>query len=595
MGDVANPNPFILPISTVVDERVTVTAPFTAFTAEGSMTNTPKTDKNRKEIDRLRRTSPEYDQHLQHWRFCLKAYEGGPSYIGEDTLFKHTREHWMDYQDRLKRAHYANYCQPLVDFVPEFIFNNPIDRVPPEDLIDEYEQFKHNVDRSGTEINMFMQRLAEEMRIFGMCFVQIDKVEVPSTIDRASLSVQRAQELGLNMPYLIMVRPLEVLDWSADSFGQFTYLKRIEYIQRRNADMSVSSIERYHEWTPEAFQISEIDASDPEDPQLIGIVNDGPNRWKQVPFIPAYFRRSKANRDIGVPFLQDIAYQNRHVFNMTSLIDEFLYRQAFNVLAMEKDTSIPVRDQVDGEIGTSNVLEVPKGATHLPKYVTPPVAPAQFIQKERMAAIQEMYRQASQDIMSELFNGGSSRSGDQSKQAFARTIPVIAKMADELQMTEISIFRLWSRMLNKNWGDGKVAYKDDYSITQFQDLVLQLSMIFNQLHVISPTFIREEWKRIVREFDGRLPDDVRRQIYAEIDKLSDDELQQMFVVQPADQKAAPGLPSTANMLQGNAQTQLGTDKAISMATGNKASTKEKTADANKRAATNPNSTAAKAA
>jgi hypothetical protein len=137
-------------------------------------------------------------------------------------------------------------------------------------------------------------------------------------------------------------------------------------------------------------------------------------------------------------------------------------------------------------------------------------------------------------------------------------------------------------MQGKDWKEGKISYKDDYSITSLLDLLLQLSQIFNSVKLHSPTFIREEWKRVVREFDSKLPHDSLEKIFNEIDKMSDDDIKLMFA-NPADQKAAAGLPATSNMVQGKAQKALGSDKRISAATGNKASTKEKAPDANRRA------------
>jgi hypothetical protein len=107
-------------------------------------------------------------------------------------------------------------------------------------------------------------------------------------------------------------------------------------------------------------------------------------------------------------------------------------------------------------------------------------------------------------------------------------------------------------------------------------------MIFNSAKLTVPSFVREEWKRIVREFDGKIPHEQLEKIFSEIDKLSDEKIKDMFM-SPADMKAAAGIPATGNMIQGKAQKTLGSDKKISAATGNKAATKEKAPDANKKA------------
>jgi hypothetical protein len=240
-----------------------------------------------------------------------------------------------------------------------------------------------------------------------------------------------------------------------------------------------------------------------------------------------------------------------------------------------------LRTSVEGEMGTSNVLEVPDDSKLMPAYISPPVAPAQFIQAERTETITQMYRTAAQDIMSELFTQ-QPRSADAQKQSFSRTIPVINKTADILEFGERRIMMLWARMQGESWDGGKISYKDDYSITSLLDLLLQLTQIFNSIRMPSPTFAREEWKRVVREFDGKIPHDKLEKIVNEIDKISDDDIKQLFAT-PADLQAQMGVPATSNLTQGKKQTQLGTDKRIGAATKSRAATKEAAPDANRRA------------
>jgi hypothetical protein len=191
-----------------------------------------------------------------------------------------------------------------------------------------------------------------------------------------------------------------------------------------------------------------------------------------------------------------------------------------------------------------------------------------------------MYRQAAQDILSEVFGQGVAPSADAQKAAFSRTIPMIAKQAELMQSGEQSLWGIWAKLQDMDWADGIIAYRDDYSITNLQDLLLQLSTIFNNLKVLPPTFIREEWKRVVREFDGKIPAEQMTQILAEIDKLSDDERVDGF--KWADINATQGVPSTANLIQGNEQKRLGTDSRIGARQKSRAATKEANADANRR-------------
>ena len=538
------------------------------------------TDYQKKEIERLRSEHDDYTAAKENWEFFLMAYEGGKDYVSRDTLFKHQREHQEDYTDRLARAVYANYCQPLVDFVPEFIYSQGVNRKPPKSLEKTYDLFKQNVDRAGTAMDSFMESVAEEARIFGHTWVGIDKLQKPAG-EPEEISDARAEELGLKIPYLYHVRPLEVLDWVTDNFGNYIYLKRKDvYWERVGARRRYRKVERYTEWELDQVTVSKIDITE-EEHKLLPKKRYA-NAWKLIPFVQFFYKRSKFKKDMGVSFLNDIAYQNNHVFNLSSLISEFLYRQCFNVLAMEQDSSAPTRDRADGRVGTSNVIWVPKNAEHMPEYITPPVDPAEFIQSERSIAVKEMFRQAAQDIMAEVFAGGDVPSADAQKQAFARTIPMIAKMADMMQFGEMTLWSIWAKMQDKDWTGGTIAYRDDYSVTNVMDLLLQLSTIFNNLKVLSPTFIRTEWRRIIQEFDGKIPPEILSKIHEEIDAMSDEDITTPYKLAAANNKAIGGVPSTANLAQG-ANQKGRTDRQISLATGNNASNKERNPDANRRA------------
>jgi hypothetical protein len=543
--------------------------------------------KDEKEIDRLRSEHPDYTEKKEEWEFFLLAYEGGKRYVSARTLFKHQREHHADFYDRLERAYYANYCQPLVDFVPEFIYSQGVQRTPPKKLQEIFDKFKLNVDRSGTALDAFMEAVAEEARIFGHTWVGVDKPPRPTDEAGKELSLAQAESLGLTVPYFYHVRPLEVLDWVVDQFGFYLYMKRREiHWEKAGKRIGFRKIERFTEWQKDQIVVSKIDITDKDHPKLLP-KDKIPNAWGFIPFQQFFYKRSKVNQDFGVSFLQDIAYQNRAVFNNTSRLEEFLSRQCFNMLAMEQSSQLPTRDSSDNRIGTTNVLWIPSKAQHKPEYIAPPIDPAEFIQSERANIIEEMYRQAAQDVMRELFGGGQTPSGDAQKQAFARTIPMIAKQADVMQFGEVALWTMWAQLQNKKWEGGVVSYRDDYGITNLQDLLLQLSTIFNNLKVLPPTFIRAEWKRIIQEFDGKLDAETSKQIVAEIEAMSDEDIVEGYKLADlqakADIKATEGVPSTANLIQGREQKALGTDKKIGARQKSRAATKEANPDANRRA------------
>lgn len=477
-------------------------------------------DASRREIERLRSTCELYSSHAPLWHFFLQAYEGGRPMAAVEHIFRHPREHPDDFQERAKRLYYHNYCYPLVDFFTTFIYTETIQRSGGTNG-QWFNEFIQDVNRKGDNISDFMSMVSDESQIFGMTYILVDAPS-NSTVTKNGVAVPvetaaDAADAGLR-PYWVTVRPTEVLDWAVDAFDKFTYLKRVEHQTRIDVStMSKQKVERYTEWTALQIKISEVDVTIPEEPVLLTAnAKMLSNSMGSIPFIVARYKRSKTDKFMGLSFLNDIAFINREVMNITSLLQEFLYRQCFNILAMEEDPNVPEIEQMQGEISTANMLKYPPGSK-APAYITPPVAPAEFLQAERSANVMAMYKIAAQDTQNDLFNGVKS-SGFSKSQSFQTTVPKIATRADSLEACEVALLRLTCERIGKKW-DGVIKYKDHYQITNLTDALAQLSTLFKDLQIPSKTFAKEQMKRMIHEYDGKMDPEQMKAVYAEIEAI----------------------------------------------------------------------------
>lgn len=478
-----------------------------------------KGDADKREIERLRSQCALYQRHAPLWNFFLAAYEGGKDFASPNNIFRHPREHPDDFNERAKRLYYHNYCYPLVDFFTTFIFTETIQRDGGEKddaTRDVYNSFITNVNKKGEDITQFMMQVCDDMQIFGMSYVLVDAPPAPTE----GMTQAQQDEQGIK-PYWVLVKPTEVLDWSHDAFDNFIYLKRVQSETRIGPGMSRQHIERYSEWSTTEVKISEVDVSDPDKPILLsGSGASLVNQMGMIPFIVTRYKRSKTDKFMGLSFLSDIAWIGREVMNLTSLLQEFLYRQCFNILAMESDPNVPEIEQMQGEISTANMLKYAQG-TQAPKYITPPVQPAKFLQDERSANVMSMYKIAAQDTVNDLFNGSKS-SGFSKSQSFQTTVPKIATRAETLERAEMQLMQLTFKYLNKEW-KGAIKYKDHYQITNLTDALAQLSTLFKDLQINSKTFAEMQMKRMIDEFDGKLTPEQRKKVYDEIEGIDWDE------------------------------------------------------------------------
>jgi hypothetical protein len=220
-----------------------------------------------------------------------------------------------------------------------------------------------------------------------------------------------------------------------------------------------------------------------------------------------------------------------------------LYRQCFNILAMEAEESLPFKEQEEGDDGVSNVLVFPRGAK-VPEYIAPSSDPATKMESAQDRVVAWMYRHAAQEVMNELFNGGGA-SGFSKSQAFQKSVPKIATRAEILETAENNLMRKTMKFKKTTW-TGSVKYKDRYDLTNLTDWITQLTMFFVDLGLpmISETWCKEQWKKAVFMFDGKVDKDVLAKTLAEIDKA---DLTKWFdrIVPKQLPKATPGAVGAA--------------------------------------------------
>jgi hypothetical protein len=467
------------------------------------------------EVLRLKARNALWEKYAPEWDFFLSAYEGGRDFVNETNISQYTmRENPDDFKARVKRAHYLNYCGELVDFFTNFIFSETIQRDGGTNS-SWYQTFIRDVNKKGESIEEYMKQVEDALQIYGMVYTLVDSPQFNLSDSIEVVTQQQTDDLGIR-PYWVIMSPLEIVDWMVDDFENFQYVKRLQ-MTTRMIDDSIHPVEKYTEWFSDHTICSYVDVSDTRNPKLLENLRERfENPLGSIPIAVQRHKRSKRFPFIGISFLQDLAYNNREIMNYTSLIQEFLYKQCFNILAKESDTALPLRDQNDGVLGTANVLEYPKGTT-APQYITPPVDPAEFLQSERSRITGEMFKLAAQDTMNELFNGEKS-SGFSQAQSFSKTVPFISTRADTLEKYENKLMSLTMQRLSKNW-DGKVKYKDRYELTNLTDAMTQLVSLFRDLQFPSETFIKEELKRLAEEYDGKLPQAISAKVMKEIDDM----------------------------------------------------------------------------
>jgi len=454
---------------------------------------------------RLKETHPLYQQLSPDWEFYVDSYQGGDTYTRKSAyLFRHARETEHDYGDRLNRATFTNLVRKQVDIYSSFIFKEPIERQTDDAL---FREFENDADRKGTPLSQIM---AEQVGKVGM--IQGHTVTIVDLPSDATKSKTRRQDRTLGIrPYLRVYSPLEVVDWAIDANGSYLWVRVCETAADTSAPFAsrVTPTKIYRTWTRTEFIVHNEDGQE---------LDRGDHGLGEVPAVFTPAKEHLQYLEVGESVVVDTSILNRAIYNYQSLLDEFLYRQAFNILALPIDgeTTPEKIKSLTQALGTQKGLFFPAG-TSPPSYITPPSNPAEIIMQRIEDAHRELIEMAK---LQDRKSTSSEKSGIAHAYEFHESNSAFAKIAKNLEDGERKIIRLFYKWMNKDEVPVSITYPTDFNVTTLADTIDESLGLFS-LNV-SPTFNRLVKKRVVDETFPGLDEATDTKIDEEIDTTPDD-------------------------------------------------------------------------
>lgn len=338
------------------------------------------------------RRHPDIAHHVHRhiWRFFLDSYVGGHVYVyglnrprthrAHSYLHNHSREHKEDYRDRIQRAYYLNYCKTIVDIYVSTIFKKEVSRTTTSSDI---KNFWNDVDRQGTRIDDYWR---EEVAVMSQVLgTQVVVVDMPSNPEGFA---SRQQEIDAGFkPYLSTVFPGDLIDYVLDENGDFEWVAYMELgpDTREPGDPADSnSLEdrmRFKVWTKTDWTLFDRDGNK---------IGGAEHHVGRVPVVLVINERTPYLEILGKSALEDIAFINREIFNVSSLEQEYIYRQCFPFLAWPMDD---IAEEGRVKIGTGNFIPYPAQGSP-GQYITPPTEPlkAQLEYQDKLR--EEIFRAA---------------------------------------------------------------------------------------------------------------------------------------------------------------------------------------------------------
>jgi len=440
---------------------------------------------------------PDYDKLCDKWVFYLLTYEGGDEYktVGmKDYLYQHTREQHDDYRFRYKRAIFESISHVIINVWASHIRRKGIKR---QNGNDAFELFEKNCDLNGHGLDYFMlERVFSVTQAIGFSYVMIDFPKSESEIN----SELERKEAGIN-PYLIHYYPKDVVNWKYKN-GKFDWIvfRETDYINDEDPlEMSKSQdiAETYKVWDKKSWY--EYDKNRK-------LIEEGEHKFGEVPVTVFYNKESLIyNLPIGISALKTIAEIDRKIYNLNSLLDEFLYRQCFAQMVMDKETLGQII-----ETGTTRVLPVKEDGTK-PFFLEPPTGGAEFIVSERDRLVDSAYYHA-------MIRGDNYMSERTEQSGIAKAYDLhdsnqnIAQKAKNMETAENNVHRL----LKPFHGEVIAEYPNNFDIKTINEELKEMLDIF-KADMGSVTYARAKAMTLVeRDLENADPE-LLKKIKSEIE------------------------------------------------------------------------------
>lgn len=168
---------------------------------------------------------PEYAGKKATWRKYKDLYAGGEQFKANAIhyLIKRQKEPLEVYGERLSRVFYENYLGSIIDWYAATLFRRePLLSFEGENEAGRrfFAQLTEDCDLKGTSLADFFRRVFIEALVCGSGYILVDFPRVEGQV------LNRAEEEaeGRCRAYLVDYGPLELINWSHDSSGNYEWV-----------------------------------------------------------------------------------------------------------------------------------------------------------------------------------------------------------------------------------------------------------------------------------------------------------------------------------------------------------------------------------
>lgn len=400
-------------------------------------------------------TNQHYTDNQKRYLFLLESYMGGEEYREGHHLTRYQTETDKEYAARLLSTPLDNHCRSVVNVYNSFLFREEPDREFGDISNDaSLEDFLKDADLEGRSLDAVMKDAATWASVFGHSYLLVSKPNVGAET--------RADEIEQNVrPYLSILTPLTVYDWSwergPNGYYRLTYFKYVEDVN--------DQISNIVEWYEDQIIMSTTDRIQKK------ILNQQamPNQLGFIPVVIAYNQRSPV-RGVGVSDIQDIADQQRAIYNELSEIEQSV--------RLDSHPTLVTPENVKLGSGAGAVI-------YIPETMDSGLKP--YLLENSGADVNAIYAsiRARVESIDKMANTGAVRateartmSGVAMQTEFALLNARLSEKADNLEIAEESMWKIWCAYQGYKW-NGEIEYPGSFDIHDTRNEFQQLQTAFS--------------------------------------------------------------------------------------------------------------------
>ena len=271
-------------------------------------------------------------------------------------LPKWPKEEDCDYQVRLKQSTLLPAYSETIKNMTGRVFAEPI--MLSDDVPEPIKVFAENLDRQGNNLQVWSQSFFSQALSHGLCHAL---VEYPKTTgeDGKPLYKTKAEESAAKVrPYVVMIRPQQVIGWRSGSVGgesvltQFWYMEGIEEDDGEFGTKAVAQIRVLDPGRWRTFR----NVDDGKGGKVWKLHEEGKTTLKTIPLTTFYTNRT--GFITATPPLLELAHLNVKHWQSQSDQDNILHVARVPMLAI-----IGIEDENwELKVGTASATKLPKEA-----------------------------------------------------------------------------------------------------------------------------------------------------------------------------------------------------------------------------------------